>query len=144
MSRANTDFVRDIVLNNEGYFDILFQIVIKNEEPVSRRAIWSLDYCTEHSPNLLTDTQKQLLIDNIYNFSHEGLVRHSLRIIARYEISEAYAGKLVNICFDLLLNPKSSIASKAWCMDILYKFSLKETAIIPELIAAIEFQSETA
>jgi len=144
MSRANTDFVRDIVLNNSGMFDELFKMVIANTEPLSRRAIWSLDYCTEKNSELLTDYHKIQLINNLQKFSHQGLIRHSLRILARYEIPDSITGQFVSLCFNLLLNPKTSIASKAWCMDILYKFSQKETAIKPELIAAIEFQQENA
>ena len=144
MSRANTDFVRDIVLNNSGMFDELFKIVIADTEPLSRRAIWSLDYCTEITPELLTESHKIQLINNLLNFSHQGLLRHSLRILARYEIPESVSGEMMSICFDLLLNPKTSIASKAWCMDILYNFSQKETAIKQELIDAIEFQQENA
>lgn len=144
MSRANTDFVRDIVLNNSGMFSELFNMVIADIEPLSRRAIWSLDYCTEKNPEILTNSHKIQLINNLQKFSHQGLLRHSLRILARYEIPESAAGEMVSICFDLLLNPKTSIASKAWCMDILYNFSQKETEIKPELITAIEFQQENA
>jgi hypothetical protein len=124
-------------------FDELFKIVISNREPISRRAIWSLDYCIEKSPELLKNSQKIRLIEMLESFCHEGLQRHCLRILARYEIPESHLGKLINICFDILLNPKSSIASKAWSMEILYDFSLKEPEIKPELIAAIEFQKET-
>lgn len=144
MSRANVDFVRDIVLSTHGLFDRLFEMVVANEEPLSRRAIWSLDYCTEKNPDLLTDYHKMQLINNIHNFSHQGLIRHSLRILARYEIPEAISGKFLNLCFDMLLNPNTSIAAKAWCMDIIYKFSEKETELKAELIAAIEFQQENA
>lgn len=144
MSRANTDFVRDIVLNNSGMFDELFKIVIADTEPLSRRAIWSLDYCTEKNPNLLTEHHQIQLINKLQQFSHQGLIRHSLRILARYEIPESMEGETISICFDLLINPKTSIASKAWCMDILYNFSQKETAIKQELIDAIEFQQENA
>ena len=144
MSRANTDFVRDIVLNNSTMFDELFNMVISDTEPLSRRAIWSLDYCTEKNPDLLTDYHKTQLINNLHHFSHQGLIRHSLRILARYEIPETISGMFLNICFDLLLNPKTSIASKAWCIDIIYKFSQKEPELKPELITAIEFQQENA
>lgn len=143
MSKSNTLFVRDIVLNDLGLFDELFKIVISNREPISRRAIWSLDYCIEKSPKLLKDSQKIQLIEMLESFCHEGLLRHSLRILARYHIPDSHQGKLINFCFDILLNQKSSIASKAWSMEILYDFSLKEPEIKPELIAAIEFQRET-
>jgi hypothetical protein len=144
MSRSNVDFVRDVVLSTHGLFDRLFEMVIANKEPLSRRAIWSLDYCCEKRPELITDYHKLQLIKKFHEFSHPGLQRHSLRILARYEIPETKAGEFVSLCFDLLLDPKTSIASRAWCMDILYKFSQKEPDLKSELITAIEFQQENA
>lgn len=144
MSRANVDFVKDIVLSTHGLFDRLFEMVIANQEPLSRRAIWSLDYCLEKKPDLLTNYHKTQLINNLQKFTHPGMQRHSLRILARYEVPESISGKFLNHCFELLLNPKTSIASKAWCMDIIYRFSQKEPELKPELITAIEFQKENA
>jgi len=144
MSRNNVDFVRNIVLENPELFDELFKMVLSHSDPLSRRAIWSLDYCSELQPDLLDENKLRLLIESIPNYPHPGLVRHSLRILARYEIPESHTGKLISLCFDLLLEPKTTIASKAWCMDILYNFSEKEPLLKPELIAAIEFQQENA
>ena len=144
MSRNNVDFVGNIVLTKPELFDELFKMVLGNREPLSRRAIWSLDYCAELQPDLLDENKLRLLIESIPNYAHTGLVRHSLRILTRYKIPESHTGKLISLCFDLLLEPKTTIASKAWCMDILYNFSEKEPLLKSELIAAIEFQQENA
>ncbi len=144
MSKANTLFVRDIIINEPALFDALFKMVIQDAEPLSRRAIWIMDHLLEVRPRFLNDNQIKQLIDNIYNYSHEGLVRHSLRILAHYKIPESDAGKLLNTCFDLLQNPKTSIASKAWCIDILYTFSEQEPELKHELISAVEMNLEYA
>ena len=37
-SRANTDFLVDIVLKNPDLFNELWALVMRNEDPISRRA----------------------------------------------------------------------------------------------------------
>jgi len=144
MSKANTLFVRDIILKEPALFNSLFKMVIRDSEPLSRRAIWIMDHLLEAKPELLNDNHIKQLIDNIPNYSHQGMQRHSLRILAHFKIPGSHAGKLLNICFNLLQNPKTSIASKAWCMDILYTFSEQEPELKPELISAIEMNLELA
>jgi hypothetical protein len=39
-SRRNTDFIADLILKKTSLFDDLIKIYLKNEEPVSRRAVW--------------------------------------------------------------------------------------------------------
>jgi hypothetical protein len=144
MSKANTLFVRDIILKEPALFDLLFKMVIRDSEPLSRRAIWIMDHLLEAKPELLNDNHIKQLIDNLLNYSHEGMLRHSLRILAHFEIPESHEGKLLNTCFNLLQNPKTSIASKAWCMDILYTFSEEEPELKPELVNAIEMNLDYA
>jgi predicted transcriptional regulator len=144
MSKANTLFARNLVLADTDLFKPLFNMVLRDEEPLSRRAIWIMDYVVEAQPDLLSKTYIIKLIDNLNNYSHEALIRHSLRIIARYKIPESHQGQLLNSCFDYLIDPKTSIASKAWSMDILYKFSEEEPDLKQELIMAIEINLEHA
>jgi len=144
MSKANTLFARDLILADTELFKALFNMILRDAEPLSRRAIWIMDYVLEAQPNLLSKTYLVKLIDNLNNYSHEALIRHSLRIIARYKIPESHSAKLLNTCFDYLLEPKTSIASKAWSMDILYEFSEEEPDLKQELITAIEMNLEHA
>lgn len=144
MSKANTLFVCDLVLADTELFKPLFNMVLRDAEPLSRRAIWIMDYVVEAQPQLLNNAYLIKLVDNLNNYSHEALIRHSLRIIARHKIPESQQGKLLNSCFDYLIDPKTSIASKAWSMDIIYDFSEEEPVLKQELIMAIEINLEHA
>lgn len=143
MSRRNIDFVIEIVLNKPHLFDDLFAMVIQNEEPISRRAIWALDHCVEKDPKLMLP-KIQTLIEAFPNFKHDGLKRHSLRILRNYEIPEEKFIVMVDLCFGLLHSHKESIAVKVHAMDILYSLSEKEPGLKPELTAAIEYQLHEA
>ena len=143
MSRRNIDFVVDIVRNNPQLFDELFTMVIQNTEPLSRRAIWALDHCAEKEPKLILP-KIQKLIEAFPKFKHDGLKRHSLRILRNYEIPEEKIITMIDLCFGLLHSTKESIAVKVHAMDILYRLSEKEPGLKPELAAAIEFQLHEA
>lgn len=143
MSRRNIDFVIEIVLNNPHLFDELFAMVIQNKEPISRRAIWALDHCIEKDPKLMLP-KIQALIEAFPNFKHDGLKRHSLRILRNYEIPLEKFIVMVDLCFGLLRSHKESIAVKVHAMDILYSLSEKEPGLKPELAAAIEYQLHEA
>ena len=143
MSRRNIDFVVEIILNNPHLFDELFTMVIQNKEPISRRAIWALDHCTEKEPKLML-SKIEGLIEAFPNFKHDGLKRHSLRVLRNYEIPEEKIIVMIDLCFGLLHSRKESIAVKVHAMDILYTLSKKEPGLKPELAAAIEFQLHDA
>ncbi len=143
MSRRNIDFVVEIVQNNPQLFDELFEMVIQNTEPLSRGAIWALDHCAEKEPKLMLP-KIQELIEAFPAFKHDGLKRHSLRILRNYEIPEEKIITMIDLCFGLLHSPKESIAVKVHAMDILYRLSEKEPGLKPELAAAIEFQLHEA
>jgi len=52
-SRANTDFVLNIILQKPVLLNELIDLVSLKEEPFSRRAIWVLDICDEGHPELI-------------------------------------------------------------------------------------------
>lgn len=143
MSRRNIDFVVDICLNNPHLFDELFEMVIQNTEPLSRRAIWALDHCTEQEPQLMIP-KITLLMKAYPNFKHDGLKRHSFRILRRHKIPKDKEIVLIDWCFDIINSAKESIALKAHAMDILYEFSNKEPDLKTELAATIELHLHNA
>ena len=119
MSRRNTDQMAMLVRQNRQIFDELFSIFLKNEEPVSRRAAWVLDISSEEDPGLLANSLDQLVY-NLPFCQHEGMKRHSLRMLARSPLpSEEAHGRLISLCFDWLLSAKAPVAVKVHCIDIL-------------------------
>jgi len=130
--------VREIILKNPQLFYKAFNLVLKNEEPVSRRAIWALDVISEANPSLMIPYINEL-IDNFPNFKHDGLKRHSLRILSRYDIPEEREVEVLELCFRFLNSEKESIAARFFAMEILYKLSEKEKDLKNELIAVLEY-----
>lgn len=140
MSRRNTDFVAGLILQKPELFDVLFDIFLSNEEPVSRRAAWVIDTVSEKMPGLL-DPRIPEIISCLPEFTHDGLKRHSVRMISRAPLPEGdLLGILINICFDWLVSPAEAAATKVFCMDILYRISEIEPDLKKELADSIEWR----
>jgi hypothetical protein len=75
-------------------------------------------------------------------FNHDGLKRHSLRILTRYNVGENESGQLISYCFDILSRPFESVAVKVHAMEILYRMSCREPDLKKELAETIEWRME--
>ena len=146
MSRRNTDLLADLVFQKPALFEELFLVYLRNEEPVSRRAVWVIDTVAEKYPELLTPHLSEIF-EMLPKFSHDGLKRHSLRMLARSPLPTGdQLGQLMTICFDWLLSPKEAVAVKVQCMELLYRISGIEPDLKKELADSIEWRlnEETA
>jgi hypothetical protein len=138
-SRRNTDLVANLVFAWPSLFDELAGIYLRNEEPVSRRAVWVVDTVAEKHPELL-DPYLESIAEALPRFEHDGLKRVSLRMLSRSPLPQDHLGELMNICFDWLVSPKESVAVKVYAMEILYRISQAEPELKKELADSIEWR----
>ncbi|MDP4281633.1 MAG: hypothetical protein Q8867_05725 [Bacteroidota bacterium] len=138
-SRRNTDLVAGLIYEKPDLFNDIARIMLKNEEPFSRRAAWVMDTVSEQNPSLL-EPWIPAIVDMLEKFSHDGMKRHSLRMLSRSEFPVASMVKIMNLCFDWLISPSESVAVKVYCMDLLYRISLSESGIREELRDSIEWR----
>ena len=141
MSRRNTDFVKDIVLTNPKLFDDLVKISLLNEEPVSRRAMWVVDVAAEKEPGILIKYIPSL-INSLDSFKHDGLKRHVLRMLNRYDLDLDDFMPILDLCFQFMSSGNESVAVRFQAMDLLHKMSDKEPGLKHELISTIELQMQ--
>jgi len=133
--------IANLVFQKPELFDELVQIYFKNEEPVSMRAAWIVDTITEELPKLLLPWL-ETICRKLPQFGHDGLKRHSLRMLVRSPLPPAQIGPLTNICFKWLISPKESVAVKVYTMEILYRISQTEPDLKKELADSIEWRME--
>lgn len=140
LSRRNIDSVVALMEQQPRIFGEVFRIFIRDEGATSRRAAWAVDLYSESHPEALIPHLVQLW-DNFFKFSHDGMKRHSLRMIARSPLPDGeYLGILVSSCFNWLLSPVVAVAPKVHCMDILYRISELEPDLKKELADSIEWR----
>lgn len=141
MSRRNTDFVKGIVLSNQSLFDELFKLALLNEEPVSRRAMWVVDVASEAEPDMLLPYINEL-ISALHGFYHDGLKRHTLRMLSRYDLSMEEFLPILDLCFQYMSSGNESVAARYQAMHLLSKMSEKEPDLKHEIINTIELQMQ--
>ena len=142
MSRRNTDMVSDLVFQKPELFEELVRLYLANEEPVSRRAAWVTDLVSEQQPELILPHLARI-IAMLPSFRHDGLKRHSMRILARSPLpGEEHLGEMIRIAFDWLLSGEEAVATKVYCMELLYRVSQVEPDLKKELADSIEWRME--
>lgn len=140
MSRRNCDTVVSLIYQKEEVFEKVMDIFLSNREPVSRRAAWVADIYSEDNPGILKPYVGRI-ITSLPDFGHEGLKRHSLRMLSRCSLpDEDLLGRLMSICFDWLASGNVAVASKVTCMDILFTISETVPEIKNELGDTIEWR----
>jgi hypothetical protein len=142
MSRRNTDVVVDLLNKEPTFFTDLMELYLANVEPVSRRAAWAIDIFTELQPDYLNGWTEKM-INQLEKFGHDGLRRHTLRMVSRTDfLSTSNLGLLTKVCFDWLTAAKTPVAIKVYCMDILYRLSEAEPDLGRELADTIEWRMD--
>ncbi len=142
-SKVNTTRITNWISDHQDRFDALIHLFLHDEYRVVQRAAWVLSKCTEMHPQLILP-HLEPLIDNLEHPKHEAVLRNTLKAMSEIDVPERQMGKLATICFDLLLEPQTAIATKVHAMQVLANFCQKEPDLAPELRLVIEDQWEYA
>ncbi len=137
-SRANCLRIVTWIGSNQERFNELFDLFIHDEYRVVQRAAWPLSYSVISHPEFI---QKHFtaLIRNLQKTDiHEAVKRNTLRLLQHIEIPKRFHGKLLNLCFDYIIDPREKAAIKAFSLTILQHLSRDYPDIKQELKTIIE------
>lgn len=126
--------------HSQARFDMLFELFIQNEDLVSQRAAWSLNYCVIAHPALLHKHWKPFLQNLQLTGRHNAIKRNSIRLLQEIDIPEEYQGIVMDTCFRLASTPAEAVAVKAFSLTVLGKLAKIYPDIMPELKLLIEDQ----
>jgi len=138
-SRANTDAIAKAIGNNAVEFKKIIDIVYNEKAPLPQRASWLLSTMNDKHPDLLLP-YISLFISTIKKIKIDGIKRNMLAVLASNKISKNLQGKLVNLCFDLLLSSDETVAVKVYAMQAIANIAKHHPELENELKAAIEDQ----
>jgi hypothetical protein len=139
--RDHAEMLVDAALQNRDFFTSLVKVYLSNAEPHSRKAAWAIDLCVEKEPELISSWTGEM-IRMLEKFSHDGLKRHTLRMLMHVPLPEEDLGTLVKICFEWLVTASESVAVKVYSMELLYRVSQQEPDLKKELADSIEWRLE--
>jgi len=136
-SRAQAVMIADIILQKPSLLDELVDIILADEEPVSRRAAWPLRFIHEKNEKL-TDKYLPKIISSLPDIKSVAIQRNLLYVIAYSSIPQSYKGELLEYTSQILLNSSSAVAPIIYSIDIFLKISKDEPDLLNELELIIE------
>lgn len=139
-SKAQCNKIVDWVGTSQKRFDELFSLFLNDEYRVVQRSAWPVSYCVEKHPSFISSHLKNLLYKIKEPGMHEAVKRNGTRLLQHIAIPEEYEGEIMDMCFEYLALPQSTIATKVFSLKALGKLALKYPEIIPEIQVIIDEQ----
>jgi hypothetical protein len=145
-SKSQTNKVVKWVGQSQQRFDELFKLFLSKDTDMSRRAAWSLSYCTRAYPKLINKHLGKLIKNLQKEDLHDAIKRNSVRILEHIDIPKRYHGDTMNTCFNFIQSPGESVAIKAFSLTVLGNLLPLYPDIRNELKLVIEecWEHETA
>lgn len=142
-SRLNADILVEKIEEDPEVFETVWQIMLEDSYPLSMRASRVIWLFAKKHPYFLEPRISEL-ISVLPGIKTESVWRNMLNMFTLLPIPAEYTGYLFDLCYGLVESPGTSIAVRAYAMNILYQISNKEPGLKPELITLFESQMEYA
>ena len=138
--RATANSAVGAVQDDPERFRLLMNISFREPYPACMRAARVAQLCCERNPSLIVPYLDEV-VAQIAKTPVGGVKRNFLKVVNEFSGPEKIGdpGLLVQLCFDWLMSPKEDAAVRMHCAEILYKLSLKEPGLQPELISVLRF-----
>jgi 8-oxo-dGTP diphosphatase len=137
MSSREADWLATSTAENPAIFRKLTEYSFSSDKKLAFHASWILSKACEKDPALISQSVLNKIIVNLKSIDNESVSRSFLKIITLANVKEIDSkdqGMLADYCFSAMNSGFSSIAVKAYSMEIIYNL----TTVYPELAAELE------
>lgn len=138
-SRVNTNRIAKAIGDDPKEFKKIIDIIYHAEPPLPQRAAWLLASVNDKHPELLKPYLSKF-INDIQKFKEDAVRRNMSVVLASHQIPKKLQGKLINVCFDLILSANEKVAMKVHAMQCIANIAKEHRELIPELKSVIEDQ----
>lgn len=142
-SREQAEKIAKWIGKKPDRFAMFIDLFLHDEYKVVQRAAWVLSVVAEKHYELAEPWLSQMIAKMQEPGVHVAVKRNVVRILQFLEIPEELHGDVMNVCFDMLADPKETIAVRAFSMTVLANLAKHYPDIKHELIAMIESQLES-
>lgn len=136
-SKATVHQIIHFVGNDSQRFADLIDAMLHGTPRVAFLAAWSMSYCAEQFPELLSKHYSSLLNVVSKNCS-ETLKRNVIRAFQFATIPTRHQGKVAACCFRFLEDKKEAIAVRVFSMSVLANLAMENPGLKEELTLLIE------
>ncbi len=137
-SKTHSVYIAEVLENNPDLIPELLNIIYLEEEPVSRRAAWSLRILFDNTPIILKPYSDDL-ITRLESIQSSPILRAFLAIISKTTIEEKWYGFLIQYTSEMIIDRKTEIAVKAFSMDIFFQIAKTQPDLFYELEQMIDY-----
>ena len=137
-SKAQCERIVGYIGGDPERFAALMGLFFRGEYRITQRASWPMSYCVQNHPELVIPYYRQLIEQLERKDTHTAVTRNILRLLQDLTIPEEFQGRVMNACFDFILEPGVPVAIKAFSLTVLENLSLHYPEILPELKIVIE------
>ena len=137
-SKAITSKIVEYVGHNRLRFRELVSVFLAGPYRITQRAAWPLSMCVIDHPNLIKPHLKAIIKFLDEPGIHDAVKRNTVRLLQFIEIPTSLQGKVVDVCFGFLTNPKEPIAVRVFSMTVLGNLARLHPELKNELRVYIE------
>ncbi len=141
--RTNID-VANYIDNSKERFAELIEIIVGKDLEMANRAAWVIPSIADKNIDQLIQPYLKTLIELLNQPVHDAIKRNVLRMLQFTSIPKKWQGLTIELCFQLLHNPKEAVAIRVFAMTVIYNITLEEPDLANELYASIEMYMEGA
>jgi 8-oxo-dGTP diphosphatase len=137
MRSREADWLATSTAENPAIFRKLIEYSFSSDKKLAFHASWILSKACEKDPVLISPSILHKIIASLKSLDNESVSRSFLKIITLTNLKEIDSkdqGILADFCFSSMNSGFSSIAVKAYSMEIIYNL----TSVYPELAAELE------
>ena len=138
------DDMQALIGQDPERFSMFMQLYQQGSKREVQLMSWPLSEIGIQHPELLGPYHESLLHDLFNEGAHVALRRNIIRLYQFIEIPEHIEGGLYNLCIQFILDPKTSIAVKAFSMTVAFRIAERHPALKDEVRVSIESQLEFA
>jgi len=136
-SKQLTLKIVDYVGDNRKRYKEIIQVVLGSDDVLAQRAAWVLGTIAESRPSLIIPYIDKLLT-HFNNPIHNAIKRNTMRALTFVSIPKKNYGKIVDVCFEFLLNPKTPPAISIHAMIVLHEIIKEEEDLKREFKLVLE------
>lgn len=137
-SEVNRKYWSNFLITTQVKLDDI-KAIIHHPHPIGIRFSWMLGNLCELKPEMLAPVFPYLF-SNRNNIQIPNFNRSLAKMCFYVDLPEQLEGEIMSALFEWLVDPKTIVTTKHFCLKALYKLSLKYPAIKSELKLTIEEQ----
>jgi hypothetical protein len=119
-------------------FKSLVDIYLTGPYRVTQRSSWPLSLCAEEHPELVRPHLKKLLDFIRKPGVHDAVKRNTMRLLQFVDIPKKNHGQLIDLCFEVLQQPKEAVAIRVFSMTVLSRLIVDQPDLQKELRIILE------